>query len=62
MICPTCSSDTRVAESRKLNAKQYRLRRCNEGHVFVTMEAMTTMTTARFRRLDYLNRAQKEMA
>jgi len=62
VICPTCSSDTRVAESRKLDTKQYRLRRCGEGHLFVTMEVPTSMAAARFRRLDYLNRAQKESA
>lgn len=62
MNCPECSSDTRVTESRRLSTKQYRLRRCGEGHLFVTMEIGTSMSAARFRRLDYLNRVQKETA
>lgn len=60
MICPVCSADTRVAETRRLDAKQYRLRRCLGGHELVTLESVTSMSVTQFRRMSNLNRIQKE--
>lgn len=62
MICPTCSADTRVVESRKRDTRQYRHRLCAEGHGFVTVEQSSSMTVEGFRRMAYLNRNQKETA
>lgn len=63
MICPTCRTDTRVLESRKVETRQYRHRLCNNGHSFVTMESVApSFDVEGFRRLAQRHRPQKETA